>query len=65
MSADGDSTLPMLALHSVRPVMTWRLIEHDDKHRVPFLVYRCRACGKLGVNTNPLLTMTPCVCSKR
>lgn len=42
--------------------MTWREIERDERYRVPFVLYRCSSCGKLGVSTNPYLQMTPCVC---
>ena len=45
--------------------MSWREIERDDRFRVPFVVYRCGFCRRLGVSTNPLLTMPACSCQAK
>lgn len=45
--------------------MTWREVERDDRHRITIVVYRCRACGRLGTSSNPLLSMPQCVCQEK
>jgi hypothetical protein len=44
--------------------MSWRQVEHDDRYRVPFTVYRCRGCNRLLVSTNSYAALPKCDCRR-